>query len=61
MPVTNNCLPLREVASRLSISPRTVARLVASGSLASIKIGRRRLIRADVLAAFIDQHVVRAG
>ncbi|WP_219413934.1 excisionase family DNA-binding protein [Pseudonocardia nigra] len=33
-------------AARLAVSPRTVRRLVASGRLEAVPIGRRRLIRA---------------
>ncbi len=36
--------PLAEVARFWGVSERHVARLVASGSLRSFKIGRRRLI-----------------
>ena len=60
MPVTDNCLSLDEVASRLALSARTVARLVASGDLASIKIGRRRVIRSSALDTFLDRHAVCA-
>lgn len=60
MPMTDNCLALDEVASRLALSARTVARLVASGDLPSIKIGRRRVIRASVLNAFLNSHAVCA-
>jgi excisionase family DNA binding protein len=51
----DTCLPLREVAARLSLSPRTIARLIASGDLPSVNIGRRRLVRASALADFLDR------
>lgn len=44
---------IREAARRLSLSPRTVATLVAQGQLASQKVGRRRIIPVAALAAFI--------
>lgn len=46
-------------AARLAVSPRTVRRLVASGQLEAVPIGRRRLVRVtdvDLLAG-----VRRAG
>jgi excisionase family DNA binding protein len=51
-----NCIDIREVATRLSLSPRTIARLVASGALPSFRIGRRRLVRTEALTNFVDRH-----
>lgn len=59
--MTDNCLAIDEVANHLAISTRTVARLIAAGALPSVKIGRRRVIRASVLNAFLDNHGACAG
>lgn len=42
-----------EAARRLGVSARTVATLVATGELASRKIGRRRIIPVQVLQSFL--------
>lgn len=39
-------------AVRLSVSPRTVRRLVAAGDLLTVRVGRRRLISVEALEAF---------
>jgi len=59
--MTDDCIALGDIAKRLSISIRGVHRLLATGELASIRIGRRRVVRASVLNAFLDQHTVCAG
>jgi excisionase family DNA binding protein len=38
-----------EVAETLSVSPTTVRRLITSGQLASITIGRRRFVPRDCI------------
>ena len=52
-PETVMALDIREAARRLSLSPRTVAALVATGQLASRKVGRRRIIPVQALAQFL--------
>lgn len=42
-------------AKAIGISRTTIWRLVQAGELRTFKIGGRTLIRADVLAAFIDR------
>lgn len=42
-----------EAARRLSVSVRTVAALIATGELASRRIGRRRIIPVKALEAFL--------
>jgi excisionase family DNA binding protein len=44
---------VREAARQLSLSPRTVASLVARRELRSRKVGRRRIIPVAALEAFI--------
>jgi excisionase family DNA binding protein len=46
-------VPINEAARRLSLSPRTVATLVATRQLRSVKIGRRRLIPVNSLRDFL--------
>jgi excisionase family DNA binding protein len=42
-----------EAARRLTLSPRTVATLLARGELKSLKIGRRRLVPVRALEEFL--------
>jgi excisionase family DNA binding protein len=46
-------LDVREAARRLSISPRTLALLIARGEIQSRKIGRRRIIPVAALEKFL--------
>ena len=45
---------IREAGRRLSLSPRTVAKLVSRRQLPSLKVGRRRIIPVAALEAFIS-------
>ncbi len=47
-------LTYEEAAQRLRCSERTVDRLVASGELKNVAIGRRRLIHSADLAEYVD-------
>jgi excisionase family DNA binding protein len=54
-------IAIDEAARRLSLSPRTVATLVATRQLRSVKIGRRRLIPTASLRDFLRRdHVSKA-
>lgn len=44
---------IEEAARRLSLSPRTVATLVATRELRSIKVGRRRVVPVKALQDFL--------
>lgn len=44
-----------EAAAQLSISERVLDRLIADGEIASVLIGRRRLVPADALVDYIDR------
>jgi len=44
---------LREVQARLRLGESTIYALLRTGELASCKIGRRRVVSASQLAAFI--------
>jgi excisionase family DNA binding protein len=43
-----------EVAIRFSISERTVRRLIASGTLPSVRAGRRRLVPHGAVRAWLS-------
>lgn len=47
-------LDLDESAQRLNIHRRSVERLIATGKLCSVQIGRRRLIEERDLETFIE-------
>ena len=42
-------------AEQLSVSRRTLERLVARDALQAIRVGRRRLIEAEELARFVEK------
>ncbi len=46
-------MSLEEVGRVLSISERSVYRLLASGALASLKVGQRTLVEPEQLRQFI--------
>jgi excisionase family DNA binding protein len=46
---------IREAARRLTLSPRTVASMVARHELPSLKVGRRRIIPVTALEGFIKR------
>ena len=46
-----------EVATRLGLSRSAVYALVASGAIASVKIGRSRRVPASLLDRFVDELV----
>jgi excisionase family DNA binding protein len=48
-------LTIRDVAERLQVSPRTIHRLVASGGLAVIRIGRAVRVNEEALKAFLTE------
>lgn len=57
--MTPLCLRLDEVAHRIGVSPRTVARLVASGDLPSITVLRRRLVPVEALETYLAGRIAR--
>jgi excisionase family DNA binding protein len=42
-----------DAAERLSVSARVLERLIADGQLATVKIGRRRLVPAEALTDYV--------
>lgn len=45
--------PVEEIAKRLHLHPQTVRKMINSGELGHILIGRYKLVSDDQLAAFI--------
>lgn len=46
-------LSLRETATALGVCERTVAGLVATGEIPSVRIGRRRLVHREALETWL--------
>ena len=44
-----------DAATQLSVSARVLERLIADGEIATVKIGRRRLVPAEALADYITR------
>lgn len=44
-----------DAADQLSISARVLERLIADGDVATVKIGRRRLVPHDALVDYLDR------
>ena len=54
--MTNRLLyAIPEAAEQLSVSARVLERLISDGKVETVKIGRRRLVPADALVAYIEQ------
>lgn len=51
---SHSLLRVREAAAGLSVSVRTIWRLIASGELAAVRIGRSVRITRDSLSTFIE-------
>lgn len=52
-------LSIAETATLLNVTERFLARLIASGELASVKLGRRRLITRAEIDRLIESRTVR--
>jgi excisionase family DNA binding protein len=50
----DSCLSIKEVAQRLSLSAKTVRRLIHTGTLPAVKIRSRVLVRESDLAAYLS-------
>jgi excisionase family DNA binding protein len=44
-----------EAAAQLSISERVLERLIKDGDLDTVQIGRRRLVPAEALVAYVER------
>jgi excisionase family DNA binding protein len=53
LPTAPRLLTIKNVAERLQVSPRTIHRLVASGDLTVIRIGRAIRVSEEALKAFL--------
>lgn len=53
-------LTLAEVAQTLHVSPRTTKRLVASGEIDSVLIGRLRRVRPAAVEAYLERQAASA-
>ena len=54
-------LLLDEVATHLKCSSRQVEKLIARGDLASVKVGRHRVVRESTLIRFVRDWENREG
>lgn len=50
-------IDVETAANRLSVSERTLRSYLSDGTILSVKIGRRRLIRAKDLEKFVEDHL----
>ena len=57
--VPHDLLTPREVAEVMRVSTMTVYRLIKSGELPAIRVGKHLRIRGQDVAAFLDARVVR--
>jgi excisionase family DNA binding protein len=48
-------LSIAEAAKRISLSQRTVASLIKTGQLVSIKVGRRRIVPVSAIENFLTR------
>ncbi len=55
-PAAPQLLTREQVAQRLGVSIRTADTLILSRQIASLKIGKKRLVSETALAAFIRRH-----
>ncbi|MEZ5169790.1 MAG: helix-turn-helix domain-containing protein [Acidimicrobiia bacterium] len=54
-------LTVREVADVMRVSPMTVYRLIKSGDLEAIRVGRHFRISEDQVQGYLDHQTVRGG
>ena len=59
--VTGRFLTVVEVARRLRVSNMTVYRIIKSGHLAAVRVGRGYRIREDDVRKYLDQRYMDAG
>jgi excisionase family DNA binding protein len=56
-----NYLTVGEVAARVRISNMTVYRLIKSGELAAVRVGKSFRVREEDLDAYLDRQYTQAG
>jgi len=54
-------LSINEVAQKLASHPKTIAKLIRSGSLESVKVGKRRLISLTHFRRYIEAHMTEGS
>lgn len=54
--IQDACISVGHLAERLSLSRRTIHRLIAKGELPTLKVGHRRLIRLTDLRHWLASH-----
>jgi len=52
-----NMMTVREAAEKMSVSTKTVYRLMGSGQLRKVKIGRSTRISEDDLNGYLEQQI----
>lgn len=56
--MTETLLTAAEVADQLRVSTMTIYRLIRSGELPAVRVGRNYRVRAGDLASYLDAQVV---
>lgn len=56
--MTETLLTAAEVADQLRVSTMTIYRLIRSGELPAVRVGRNYRVRAGDLSAYLDGQVV---
>ncbi len=52
-------ISIREAGSALGVSRSTIYRLMECGELETVKIGRRRLVRRETIAALVERGSIK--
>jgi excisionase family DNA binding protein len=60
-PIPHDLLTAREVADVMRVSTMTVYRLIKSGELPAIRVGKHLRIRERDVAKFLDERIVGIG
>lgn len=58
--ISSEFLTVSEVASLMRVSDMTVYRLIKSGALKAVQVGRRYRVRQSDVHQYLDDHYVRA-
>jgi excisionase family DNA binding protein len=57
----HQCVSVQAAAERLSISTKSIQRLIKSGELRAVKLGRRILIPESALCDLLNQHLIEVN
>lgn len=58
--ISSDFLTVSEVARLMRVSDMTVYRLIKSGALKAVQVGRRYRVRQSDVHQYLDDHYVRA-